>query len=487
VKKRPQPARRVHRRPAYLFIDFAASRLLGSVLSVGTIAAVTRLAPVATVGTFTATIGFAQLLFIFLDLGSGPALVRAAATSDQSRSITIYMLTRLTLTIITVVGGAIFVLVLFNSSAWIPAWTALGFVAASFYGILAPIGQITGDSSRYRYATLMQGSIIFVCVTWILLADRNASATMLVTAYSVAGLVTTTVTVWWARRFIVPLSFPEILSGVKANLRSIATLGAATATASVYNRIDQALLLRLSGATVSAQYGIAYRILEQMRLIPSTLQFSLGSFLASCLTPGKGLSEQDQRQLRRIGLYGGPGLSCVVIALADLAVAIVAGPKYRAAVTPVIILAVSLSLAVMTYITVTCAIMAHRDRLYLRVAAAAVVANICANLIFIPQWGATASAVATVGTDLLVVSVVSSQLGRRLGSAGATDIAAALAISIAAAAAKFWVKDLSLEWNVLGSGVLAAIGGLGLAQSYRTLKAIPQPGPQTSVDVGSIL
>jgi O-antigen/teichoic acid export membrane protein len=391
------------------------------------------------------------------------------------------MLTRLTLTTLTVAVGAAIVPILFQRADWVPAWVAMGYVAASFYGVLAPIGQVIGDSRPYRYATLAQGGVIFGCIISILFVDRNASVTMLVAAYSLGGLVTTMASMWWVRRFVVSLRPRDAIDGVKKNLRGIATLGTATATASVYNRIDQVLLLRLSGGAVAAQYGIAYRVLEQIRVIPSTLQFSLGSFLASRLLRAEGLSELEQRQLRRIGLFGGPGLACLAIAPADFVVLIISGPRYHAAAILAIILAMSLSLAVINYITVTCAIMAHRDVLYLRVALIALVANVVANLLFIPRWGATAAAIITDVTSLLVVAVVSSRLDRRLGAAPFVDIAATLSIGVAAGLIKIWAIHLALGWNLLASAMLAAIGYLGVMHAFRALKTIPHPDEQSSI------
>lgn len=395
-------------RPSALrtFSEVLVGRVGTAVLSLTSIVLVARTAPTAEVGIYTAAMGFALLLFMFLDLGSGQALVRsAAADSDEHQEIWLYLRTRATLTVLTATVGCLLVPVLFPVDARPAALLGMIVVLFSFAGPLAPVGQVIGRVRPYRNVLLLQGVVSMALTAVALFVLGYRTAVPLVAASAVGSVVGSVVAAVWLARSVPPV----VLRGWTAigpHLRTLALLGLATGLGSVYGRIDNTLVLRLVGTTDAAYYGIATRIIDQARIVPSTLLIPLGTVLAAMYATRIAPSRPEARWLIRLGVLIGTALTLALTASSTWATLIIGGHEYDDAARLVIVLGLALGVSVVGYVVVLCAIMAGEDRLYLSATAISLVLSVGANLVLLPAVGTMGAACTTIATQFCLMSVL---------------------------------------------------------------------------------
>jgi O-antigen/teichoic acid export membrane protein len=454
------------------FLDVLLGRAVTATLSLAAIILTARLAPTSTTGIYTSSMGYALLLFMFLDLGSGLALVRgAASSSDRYEEIWLYVRTRALLTGLTTAVGLVLGFALFPRSAWQAMMTAMLVVLFSFAGVTSAVGQVMGDLRVYRNMLILQ-SIISVALTAMALIVLGVNGPVpLVAASAVGSLIATIVAIWWLFKNVpLPRHWGHI-SGVLTHMRGLAILGLATGLSSIYTRIDSILVLRINGANDAAFYGLAGRILEQGRVVPATLLIPLSPFLASYYATKDAVrSPEAVDWLTRLAVYLGVGLCLGLVSLSDVAVRLIGGPRFSDSATYLAILAVDLGLGVTSYMLVLSCIMAGLDRSYLLVAALSVVFNVSLNLLILSSTGPVGAAVTTVATEIFVVTCLLCHGGlrefrftvaKRMGIAGG--------IMIAAVAAKLLASDTSVVLNV---GISSLMFGGGLWAGWHALKAL---------------
>jgi O-antigen/teichoic acid export membrane protein len=471
----PEPAR--HRStPAQLFVHAATSRAGFAVLSTLAVAVAARAVPVGAFGVYAAALGYAMLLSTFLDLGNDNLLVRTAAAQGPARATAVFLRVRLLLTAATLLAGVAFAFALFAPADRPTALVALSIVALSAHAALLPLGQVHADVRPYRTALLTQAAASLAALLAVLFVLDARSSEALAAAAGAGAACATAYGVVWIRRWW-PGAGTIPWGAVRGQLRTVAVLGSALVLSSIYYRIDAALVLRLDGPAASGSYGVAYRILDQGRTVPSALLVPLGPLLAHAVRRAGGIGAGTDETLFRLGLAGGAGLGFGVIALADLIVRVVAGGDYADAGVLAVLLAVSLVLSGLVYTVTISAIMAGRERGYVAVAAAGVVFNVGANLLAIPAFGAKAAAVVTVATEVLVGLGLLVLGGQHAVRRYALGFGAALVAGTVAAAAKLAAMDAGLAANVAVSAALVAAALVLLRRAYGDLRRLPDPAP----------
>jgi O-antigen/teichoic acid export membrane protein len=459
---------------ASAFGQVLSGRLVTATLAAVSIVLVTRTAPIATVGVYTAVTGYAALLGMFLDLGSGQGLVRDAEISaDRDGAIVRYVWTRTALTGTTVLVGGFVALLLFPADAYTAAFVGMAVVACSFVGILAPIGQVIGDVRAYRDGVIVQSLVSTAGVLVLLFAVHVSEPAPLVAASAAASFVAAGYAFAWVRRRVGRLPSRLTLRQLLFHMRGLAILGLATGLSSVYNRLDGALLLRLGGSTEAAFYGVAYRMLDQAAVVPATLLVPLAPFLAARLTNGRRLDAAASAWLFSLARSLGVGLCVGFGATANFAVLVLAGPHYDLAALYAVILAASLALVVAANVLVLGLIMAHHEAAYLKIAVASVVVNVALNVAFIPTFGGYACAAVTAATEMLVaiLAVLTCDVyDRRMGLSAVGGLAAAACVVVGGKTAVMAGGD-RLDLACSGTAVVLAVAIL--SRALRTLHRAP--------------
>jgi O-antigen/teichoic acid export membrane protein len=461
-----------------------------SVLSLAAIILTAHLAPTSTTGIYTSSMGYALLLFMFLDLGAGLALVRGAASSmDRYDEIWLYVRTRALLTLVTTAAGLALGLLLFPQSAWPAMMTAMLVVLFSFAGVTSAVGQVLGDVRVYRNLLILQSVVSATLTAAALIVFNVRSPVPLVAASAAGGFVATVVAVRWLLKHVpLPKHWGHI-SGVLTHLRGLVILGLATGLSSIYTRIDSILVLRINGTDDAAFYGLASRILEQGRVIPATLLIPLGPLLASYYAAeASARSPEAMDWLARLAVYLGIGLCLCLASVSDLAVAVIGGARFVESATYLAILSVALGLGVTSYSLVLSCIMAGHDKSYLIVAGLSVVFNVALNLLILPTTGPLGASITTVATEVFVIGSLLYYVAlherfvfvKRIGGAGG--------IMVAAVALKLLAGDASIPVDA-GASIFILSGGLWAGwRALKLLQRMPsssqEQSPQIAVQPG---
>jgi O-antigen/teichoic acid export membrane protein len=482
----PQSGLQAPRRNALrTFLDVLFGRGITSVLSLVAIILTAHLAPTSTTGIYTSSMGYALLLFMFLDLGSGLALVRGAASSDDRYDeIWLYIRTRALLTAVTTALGLVLGFALFPRDAWPAMMTAMLVVLFSFAGVTSSVGQVLGDVRVYRNLLILQAVVSTVLTAAALVVFNVRTPAPLVAASAAGSLVAAIAATWWLLRHVPrPRSWIKI-TGVLTHMRGLAILGLATGLSSIYARIDSILVLRINGANDAAFYGLAGRILEQARIVPATLLIPLGPFLASYYAAKTHVRSPEATDwLARLAVYLGVGLCLCLASVSDIAIAVVGGPRFSDSATYLVILSADLGLGVTSYVLVLSCIMAGLDRSYLIVAALSVIFNVTVNVLILPSTGPEGAAVTTVATEIFVMSsLLCYKTLREFRPILARRMGIAVAIMVAAVAVKLVANDADV---VVDAGVSAILLGCGLWSGWHSmqlLRAMPSAAVEHSVE-----
>jgi O-antigen/teichoic acid export membrane protein len=178
--------------------------------------------------------------------------------------------------------------------------------------------------------------------------------------------------------------------------RDVAPIGIGVLLSSLYFRIDVYFLEFWRGLEEVAGYNAVFRLVEATRLIPAAVLAV--TFPSMCRA----------RDLSILGAVGGPlagggfVLMAVVAALAPGLVGVLYGSTYVDAVPALRVLAMALPLFFLNYALTHQVIGWDGQRAYVTVTAAALAANIGANVALVPRYGMLGAATATAVTEIVV-------------------------------------------------------------------------------------
>jgi O-antigen/teichoic acid export membrane protein len=169
----------------------------------------------------------------------------------------------------------------------------------------------------------------------------------------------------------------------------------------MYDRIDIVLLSKLAGDFATGIYGVAYRAMGALQLIPYGVLFSI---LPSITRETWGPSERERLE-RAMGLLLGVGYLAVLgtVAFAGSAMGLLLGPRYAGSVVAIEILIWAVIPRNLNFGLNTGLLATGRERVFAYTSSACLIVNLAANLVLIPlfSWrGAAAATIITEGTLL---------------------------------------------------------------------------------------
>jgi O-antigen/teichoic acid export membrane protein len=181
-------------------------------------------------------------------------------------------------------------------------------------------------------------------------------------------------------------------------LRDVLPLGAGVLVSALYFRIDIYFIQEWHGFQPVGGYNAVFRLVEAMRLLPAAVLAVTFPLLVTAT---------DTQLVRRIGtvLTIAGGVLAVVCALGgSVIVPLIYGDAYSYAAPAFSILAIALPLFFLNYALTHQVIGWDGQHAYLLIAAAALIANVIANLLLVPSRGINGAAIATVLTEIVVTS-----------------------------------------------------------------------------------
>lgn len=195
------------------------------------------------------------------------------------------------------------------------------------------------------------------------------------------------------------LSAPPHPSGPQAStlLREGLALGAVTFLWLVYFRIDSVMLGVMRGDFEVGIYNVAYKILEGLLFIPSTIMIVFFPKLAK----REQFDETFGQLLLLLGALGLAISTFLYLASASL-IRIIFGPQFSASAPVLQTLALVLLPVFFGHLTTQSLVALDLSQRYLIVASLGALLNVLLNLLLIPSLGAVGAAWATVGTEAFV-------------------------------------------------------------------------------------
>jgi O-antigen/teichoic acid export membrane protein len=181
-------------------------------------------------------------------------------------------------------------------------------------------------------------------------------------------------------------------------LSHVAPLGLGVLLSALYFRIDVYFLERLHGVEVVGLYNAAFRIVDALRLFPAAGLAVVYPVLCAAT---------DFKTLRRLLVMLTIAASAVAAALYAAAgpmLELVYGRPFTAATDALRVLSFAIPLFFVNYALTHQVIAWDRQRAYLAVAAAALIANLVCNTLLIPEWQMVGAAYSTLITELVVTA-----------------------------------------------------------------------------------
>jgi O-antigen/teichoic acid export membrane protein len=258
------------------------------------------------------------------------------------------------------------------------------------------------------------------------------------------------------------------------------SVGIAATLTFAYGRIDQILVYELAPDSEEVGvYAAMYKILDNAGFVPMAVMVTLFPIMA-------GLFPADPPRLRRMMQIAIDYLSFV--ALGGLALTIVAaepiiellyGSEFTSGSTVLTILIAAFIPICIGNVAGNMVVAMDLQRRYLWLAAVGLVLNVGLNLVLIPEYGIEAAAWVTLGTELVVVSLATAMVLRRIEMRlSLRRLALALAAAVAAGLAVWGLREagagaivLILAMTALYPALLIALRALDLAQLKRLLRA----------------
>ncbi len=284
---------------------------------------------------------------------------------------------------------------------------------------IGSVGALTVAAQARLRPELTIVPVLVQNVAWLASVAVRGAAHAGLALYGVcclaAGVLQSAVTLALAAR-ITEVSFRGTRALIAKLLRLAWPIGVAGMFVTAYYRIDGVLLFHYRGATQSAYYSAAYRLLDVLQILPGTVSGVLLPLLASAERGGAGA--ERVRQL--FGLTAAMLLVVVVPVavcgsiVSPAIVRLLYGAHYDASAPLLRVLLPAFIPIALGYLLTSQLILHDLLRPYVAITFMGAAANVVANAVAIPRYGAAAAAWATLGTELIVMTALASVVQWRL-------------------------------------------------------------------------
>lgn len=402
----------------------AVGRVVGTAVSVGTIAIVTRSlvatssadGGLAAYGVYATVLAYLAVVAVFADGGLYVVFTREASRAGVNEALLLEAawLLRLVTIALALIGAALLTLLLPYSAEirhgiFLGMWGA-GFQLASqlFLGVFQKrlqlatpaLGEVVGRVAQF---------VIVALVAW----QRGG-----ITGFLVAFVAGTAVTCAWnivgARRLLRfrLLPFPR-LPLVTALLRQSWPVGVSLILSLIFFKVDAVLLSLLRGPADVALYALPYKVLESLLFFPAMVGGMLLPVFSRVSTRDPRGVEAPLKTAVDAYLLGAIPLVLTLFWASPWVLAVLGGGEFSASVPVLRILAVTLGALFFGNLYGNALIALGDQRRLLKIYAFLVFVNVAVNLALIPRYSYFGAAWTTLGTEALSVAIAAALLLRR--------------------------------------------------------------------------
>lgn len=437
-------------------------RAVGTAVSFGTLALTVRYLAPAEYGLLVTAVVFTGVFEAFAELGVGTAVVRRASSGHGSLerlvglSLGMSALYALPVAALAVVGGQL----VYGSSPQVQVGIAVlsvGLVCTVLSSCYEPVCAVTVRFGALALADVLSRVLSLVLVVVVVSADLGLVALFAVNA--APPMVRLIVLVLWVRRhgrFRPVLALRPSLELLREGLPFAVII----AIGVLYFRVDGLLLSVLSEPVEVAAYGLAYRIIANLAVVPNFLAEAVFSTLSRTwhesparFQPAAGAS------LEAIVVFAVP-LAVFGVLLAEDLVLLVASAQYAGAATPVLqLLSVATAFAAVNRLQAQVLAAAHQQRFLVTLSSITLALNVALNVALIPSLGAPGAAIALLLTELFSTVVAAWRVHAVSGYVLRGTFACRLVLTVAVTLTAHLAAALALP----GLPVLVVFAVVGLS------------------------
>lgn len=394
-----------------------ASRVVVAASGLAGVAVSTRYLGPADFGQLTIAIVLVSVFGFFTDAGLYTVAAREIAKRpDEERRI---LSNVFAMGLVASVGAVILALLVAVAAYGAPAddLVRLGVVILSVQMLAAALG---GTASAYLVAhqraaptalAATASSLVFV-VLLLLTVELDFGFAGLAACFAVSGLISLLLPVIALRGIRLSLArdiqlWREMLAWALPQA-GVLVLGV------IYFRLDTFLLSFLSSDGEVGRYGVAYRVLEVLIVVPIYLMSTLFPEIARQRPHSARLNEIVQGAFSSAGLAAVP-LLIIFVVFAEEVVGVAGGPAYISAAPVVRYLALAVALLFLNTVFFQSLVALNRQGNLFVLLLAVLVGNVLLNLILIPALGAVGAAISLVISEAVAL-VLCFRLYRQVGA-----------------------------------------------------------------------
>ncbi len=234
-------------------------------------------------------------------------------------------------------------------------------------------------------------------------ADKGYVMALIAAAMLVASIIGLSYTAVLMLRVVTPqLGWSRPM--LRRFTNEVLPLGVAIVASLIYFKIDVPMLRLLAGDYEVGLYNAAYKLMENMSVLPAILMAATFPALAQTVETDPAAAARLHRITLRVLLLGGIGGALTLLLLPKWMILLLNGEEYLKATPILMALAPSVVLTFVNYLETHMLVAMGLVKAQMAYALALIAVNVAANFAFIPLWGGVGSAAATALTEVVLLA-----------------------------------------------------------------------------------
>ena len=393
-------------------------------------------------GAFSFVFSLLGLLAVFTELGLGRVAIKGLLERDRDpvRFAGTLVVLRGVLGVLAYLVAVAFVVLADYPGEVVRATAVAGLVVV----LATPSAAVEGVFQAHLHmGTVAVGNILgqLAQVALVVGLVSLGGSLVLLTVPAVACEVV--IIVWKVRRVrrIHPIRLNVDLATWWELLKEAAPLAAGVVLATLYFRVDAIMLSKLDDFSAVGIYGVAYKFVELFHYLPTAMMVPLLALLVRAWPDDVETFGDTFRRALTLLVVLGVLVAVEFAVFAGPAMTLLYGSQYAVGAQAARLVVAAECLSALGRLAFTVLVATGRYRLYPLAALAGLATNVALNLWLIPAHSFLGAALATLVTEVLVVSVVLAPVARmdalrplRLGRLAAALPAGALCAAVAVVA-----------------------------------------------------
>lgn len=373
------------------------ARIVGALLSMATYALLARYLGAEVFGGFIIVVTYGAFFALAMDLGLYLTTVRDISREAERTEeiLASNAALRITVGLFLLVGLAVLASVLpyTKQIRWGLVIFALSVFVSSVSSSYTPVLQAKLRLDLIGVMDVVDRLVIFALVYF--LSKRGGEFLSVISVFVVANLVNLALSLYFARRFV-KIRLVYDLTAWKETFRKSFPLWLVIAVGTIHFRVDTLILSFLKGSYDVGIYGLAFKVLELVFILPGLFLASVFPLMSEYVKSGKReLSILLQKSFEVVLMLSLPIIGGTLI-LAPKLISLLAGEQYKPACLALRILILATLFSYLNGLFVYLIISLELQKRLLLIITATVIINVVLNFILIPRYSYLGAAVATV-------------------------------------------------------------------------------------------